>query len=254
VSDARAAALAFMRDTRAACADRVEQDARGTIFVTPSLPNVYSLNTLVVEDPQPDLDLDAVEALLGERIGTTAWASALIADELAGERLEAEARERGWKVEHELLMELRREPDRVVDTSTVQEGDGETALTLASRWFREDFADQGEAILAELDRYAEREWRSRPTRLFVSPDRLAMCKLWSDGTTAQVEDVFTAPEARGHGHARTLLTRAIEEARAGGHDLVFILADDDDTPKELYARLGFDPLGRLTRVVRPRPG
>jgi GNAT superfamily N-acetyltransferase len=240
-----------MRTTRTACTDRVEEHPLGAIHVTPSLARVYSLNTLVVEDDRPGLTLDEVEAVLAEHHDAATWASALIADDATAAPVEAQARERGWKVEHELLMELRREPDRVVDTGAVQEGDEEAALTLASRWFREDFGHQGEDVLAELDRYAQREWDSRPTRLFVTGDRLAMCKLWSDGTTAQVEDVFTAPEARGHGHARTLVTHAIGEARDGGHDLVFILADDDDTPKELYARLGFDPLARLTRVVRP---
>jgi GNAT superfamily N-acetyltransferase len=123
---------------------------------------------------------------------------------------------------------------------------------LAERWFAEDFAAQGERVLAQLGEFARREWSARPTRAFVAGDGQAMCKLWSDGTIAQVEDVYTAPEARGAGHARALVTRAIQEARSEPHELVFIVADADDTPKELYARLGFDPLVTVTRVVRER--
>ncbi len=253
MSDARATALAFMRETRAVCADAVEPHRWGTLFATPSLDEVYSLNVLVVEEPQPDLTLDAVDAALGERFSTNRWSSALIEDEPTAARIEAQARERGWKVERELLMDLRREPGRLVDTSSIEEGDEETTLALSSRWFAEDFSEQGEATLRQLDDYAARELRSRPTRVFLTPDKAAMCKLWSDGATAQVEDVFTAPEARGRGHARTLVTHAIGEARRGGHGLIFIVADDDDTPKELYGRLGFDPLATVTRLVRERP-
>jgi predicted GNAT family acetyltransferase len=74
---------------------------------------------------------------------------------------------------------------------------------------------------------------------------LAITKLRTAGNTAQVEDVYTTPEARGRGFARALVTRAVELARAGDHDVVFITADDNDWPKQLYARIGFRPLGRL---------
>ena len=40
------------------------------------------------------------------------------------------------------------------------------------------------------------------------------------------------------------LLRALEEARAGGASLVFLLADLNDWPRRLYERLGFDEIGR----------
>jgi hypothetical protein len=48
------------------------------------------------------------------------------------------------------------------------------------------------------------------------------------------------------------VTHTIGVLKAESLDLVFIVADADATPKELYARLGFDPLHRSTRVVRKR--
>ncbi len=244
---------AFMRDTVAASADTVERHPWGTLLVTPSLDAVWSLNCVVVETPPPGLILDDVDALFDERFGSGRYASALVWDAETGERLEAQARERGWDVEHELVMVLRREPDRTVDTSAVREGRQEEMNALSQRWFVEDFAEsQGPAVLEQLADYARREWSARPTRGFVAGDGAAMCKLWSDGTIAQVEDVYTAPEARGGGHARALVTHALGIAQAEGHELIFIVADDDGTPKQLYERLGFDPATRLTRVVRKR--
>ncbi len=249
-----AVALAFMRDTVAGSADEVEPHAWGTLLRTPSLAGVWVLNGLIVEGPRPELTLDDLDALFAERFAGGRYASATLDGEALAARLEPVARERGWKVEHELVMELRREPDRLADTSRVRDGSEEEMLALTDRWFAEDHAADGPETLRQLSEYAAREWRARPTQAFASGDGLAMCKLWSDGTTAQVEDVYTAPEARGGGHARALVTHAVAIAREGGHHLTFIVADADDTPKELYSRLGFDPLHVRTRIVRVDPG
>jgi GAF domain-containing protein len=49
-----------------------------------------------------------------------------------------------------------------------------------------------------------------------------------------------------------VITKAAEQARADGNDLVFLLAEEDDWPKELYAKLGFDVVGRVTWFVHRR--
>ena len=74
---------------------------------------------------------------------------------------------------------------------------------------------------------------------------MAITKLRTAGGIAQVEDVYTVPEARGRGFARALVSHAVELARAGDPDLIFITADDNDWPQQLYARIGFRPLGRI---------
>jgi ribosomal protein S18 acetylase RimI-like enzyme len=77
--------------------------------------------------------------------------------------------------------------------------------------------------------------------------------LYSDGRTAQVENVGTVPDLRGHGLARAAVSLAIDAALADGHDLVLIFADDDDWPKELYAKLGFRTVGRVRTFLRSAP-
>ena len=226
----------------------------GTLFLTPSLDAVWGLNCLLVSEPQPDLGLADLEAVFDDHMPGQRFTSAELWDPPTAERIEAEARERGWKVERVVAMVLRRDADRVVDTSGVREATEDEVAALMAMWFAADHAKYGEDVLRQLDEYAAREWRSRSPRAFVTADAQATCKLWSDGRTAQVEDVFTAPEARGHGHARTLITHAVAVAREAGHDLIYIAADADDTPKELYARLGFDPEVAYTAVVRETPG
>jgi ribosomal protein S18 acetylase RimI-like enzyme len=58
--------------------------------------------------------------------------------------------------------------------------------------------------------------------------------------------------ARGRGLGRMVVARAIELAREADPELVFIVADDDGWPKQLYAKLGFEPVGRLLSFHRGR--
>ena len=72
-----------------------------------------------------------------------------------------------------------------------------------------------------------------------------MCSadLYSDGSTAQIESVLTLEPYRKRGLATAVVNAAVATALAEGHDFVFLIADQEDWPKEMYARLGFEPLG-----------
>ena len=246
----RDAALAFVRETVARCADHRTAFEHGVVLDTPSLDAVWSLNAMVFDRPAPALAFEDLVAQLEERFPGRRYASAALEDESTGDRAAEGARAAGWRVERELFMALRRPADRAADTEGVREGTEDEVLALMRAWNEEEQADQGPETLRQLGVFAEREWRARPARVFVAGDGQATCRLWSEDGIAQVEAVFTAPRARGRGYARRLLTHAIVEARAAQPELIFIVADDDATPKEFYGRLGFDPLARVTRVVR----
>ena len=81
-------------------------------------------------------------------------------------------------------------------------------------------------------------------------DVVSYADLYVDGRDAQIEDVATLPEHRGRGHAKAVVTRASEEARRSGADFVFLVADAEDWPQELYRRLGFDIVGRYVKLLR----
>jgi len=78
----------------------------------------------------------------------------------------------------------------------------------------------------------------------------AYCELRSRGGVAQIEDVNTLAEFRGRGLGRALVQHALGEARRG-HELVFLEALEDDWPNQLYAKLGFDVVGRYHHILLP---
>ena len=57
-----------------------------------------------------------------------------------------------------------------------------------------------------------------------------------------VEDLFTHPDYRGRGIATALIDHAVRDARALGARPLVIGAVPDDTPRIMYAALGFRPL------------
>jgi len=68
---------------------------------------------------------------------------------------------------------------------------------------------------------------------------VAWCNLYRVGHEAQVESVNTLPEWRRHGFARAVVLDAVSAAREAGCELVFLVADRDDWPRDFYERLGF---------------
>jgi len=58
----------------------------------------------------------------------------------------------------------------------------------------------------------------------------------------QVEDLFCHPDYRKRGFATALLHHCVRESRAKGAGPVAIVADPTDTPKNIYARMGWRPV------------
>jgi ribosomal protein S18 acetylase RimI-like enzyme len=61
----------------------------------------------------------------------------------------------------------------------------------------------------------------------------------------QVEDLFVLPEYRRRGIATALIHHCVADARARGAGAVIIVADPKDTPKNIYAAMGWRPLAAL---------
>lgn len=81
-------------------------------------------------------------------------------------------------------------------------------------------------------------------------DIVAWARLWTRGAEAQVEDVVVLAEHRGRGYGRAVVAEATRAALAEAPELLFIVADADDWPKDLYTRLGYVTAGALGVYLR----
>ena len=237
--------LRQLRRSQLVVAEEIRKIGPGWSVRTPSLPWVWSLNQLRIAEAVTFPD---VVALAEEHLAGLPYRHVVVEEEATAESLGAALLSAGWTFDREVLMVLAEPPDRQIDTSTVIEVTEDAMLVLMRRWIKEERAGISAEALDQIEEYNRREGRALGERRFgfVGDDGapLAITKLRVDGTTGWVEDVYTSPEARGRGYARTLVTNAATLAKSEGAELTFIVADDDDWPKDLYARIGFRPVGR----------
>jgi N-acetylglutamate synthase-like GNAT family acetyltransferase len=226
-------------------ADHVHPVDAGWVIRTPSLPVVWTLNQLRLGRR---FDFSEVLTLAETFLGDLPFRHVVLEGDAVGRPLEDRFERAGWRRERELVMALSAEPPPPSATTVVIEPTEEEALGLMARWLVEERPQLEPGPLHQLVEFNRREGRARQVRHFGVADGdgtvVAITMLYSDGVSAQVENVYTVPQHRNRGFARTLVTHAASAARSGGHELVFIVADDDDWPKQLYSRAGFTPVER----------
>jgi ribosomal protein S18 acetylase RimI-like enzyme len=237
---------------RRAAAQRSTPHPLGEAFFDDELPRVWVLNQLSVD---AQTDADELIAALDELYGHLPHRRAFVESEEVGARLANDMRAAGWLVERDVFMVLRRERDRPAQPGLAREVDEATIRAVEARTIGEE--PYGEpAVVEQLLASRAAFGRAGRARYFVAASEgIDACHttLYSDGVIAQIEDVGTLKALRGRGLARAACSAALDAAIAAGHELVFIVADDEDWPKALYAKLGFDPVGRPWAFTRPGP-
>lgn len=232
---------------------RAEPSAFGTFFLDEEYRDRYVSNLLWANTGLDEADAGALAAEADATLGGAGYPhrTLVVPSETHGERLAPGLADLGYRVERYVTMLHRREPDRAADIA-VEEMPFTDVRPLILETYRRSPELPPETVAAFTDQHGKYE-RVLGTRFFVGrvdEEPAGVCELWMDGADALVEHVDTLEEFRGRGVARAVVLRAIEEAKAAGARRVFIDADDDDWPKELYARLGFDELGRGWEFIR----
>jgi len=248
-SDELTRAIAFDAARQEKLYTRTQPFQGGRAFFHADFPDVYDLNYLQVEDLSSDLEASALAAE-ADRIqggGGLKHRRAQVADEATGLSLENGFRELAWEVERLLLMAHHREPDRHLSPGTATEiglEEMKIARELSLRREPEKKSEDEIAQLTDTARLMQEAIGARFYATHASGEVASTCELYSDGSSAQIEAVITLEEHRDKGLGRAVVLAALEVALSEGHDFVFLIADDDDWPKELYTKLGFDPIGR----------
>jgi GNAT superfamily N-acetyltransferase len=251
MSDAASMAqvLASLHQTLAGVVEDLVAIDAGYVARTRSLPHLWTLNQVNVTG---DVGVDELVALGEEHQVDLAFRHVVVDDEAVGRALQAPLAAMGWEVGREVLMVLGPEaPVPLVGAAPIVELAEDEMVRLMRRWLVEEDRGDSNDVLDQVAEYNVREGRLwDEIRLGVrdpAGEPVALTKLRRRDGVAWVEDVYTVPAARRRGYARALVTRAVELAREASPALTFIIADDDDWPKHLYASIGFAPVG-VTRT------
>lgn len=109
------------------------------------------------------------------------------------------------------------------------------------------------------DGVARRIWMSKKTKqppvqysLAYDSERPVGYFNWWEGVggIGQVEDLFTHPDYRKRGVATALIQHCVAQCRAKGASPVVIASDPTDTPKNIYARMGFRPVAIQAKYLK----
>jgi GNAT superfamily N-acetyltransferase len=236
----------FQRATQAAVCDRLEPWAHGTVLGASRHPTYYAYNLVRVEE-DPRMDADELVAFADDALAGLGHRR--IDFEVVGA---ADARRpafeaKGWHAVRLLWMRHEHEPPPGPEVDVV-EIDYDEADPLRRAWAREDH-EQWEY---EQYRIAAREVAlARGVRVLavIADDQpVAFAHIERGGEDAEISQVYVHPDHRGGGYG-TALTRAAILARGDAREL-WIMADDEDRPKHLYARLGFRPAWHTMELTR----
>lgn len=228
----------------------------GTVVLDRAAPDLWDSNHLRLErawDDAPERFPAAVEDATREHGLRTPVVA--IAEPAQAERLGDELRAAGYVRDGFVFMASRTNPRRPGDVVEVLDYTGVRAHRrphMAMAWKSDEpppppeLVDQQLAADARVGGVVEDRW-------FAVRDGgalVAMCRLLSRGDVGQVEDVSTLPAHRNRGYARAVVGAAVTASDAAGNALTFIVAHEDDWPRDLYAKLGFVIVGTTSRFRR----
>jgi ribosomal protein S18 acetylase RimI-like enzyme len=227
---------------------RTERTRLGTAVYDDRVPKRYDSNYLLVD-----------------RLAPTTTAGELVADAADHDRRMIFFRDEaaaalaprfealGWRIDRHVFMAQRDAATRGAPADCAEELELD-ALRPARRrlmaeypWATPELMD----VLHEAKRLIGERVETHFFGVVVDGEVVSYADLYLEPPTAQIEDVGTLEEHRGKGYASAVVLRAADEARRGGADLVFLVADAQDWPQQLYRRLGFEPIGHYWKFIAP---
>jgi GNAT superfamily N-acetyltransferase len=254
-------ALAFERAMHAALG-RVVTAAWGQVFLDPAIGRCYERNHARVDGDAAGLDAPALDRDLDRLFGAAGLQHRqVLVEPPAAERLAAGLASLGYDAQRNVYCAFAGEappPPR----APIREVDIEAIVAANERYLRTDpetTYGRDEVVRRHICEH-HRTYGSAGAheRCFAVADErddaVAWAKLWVRDGEAQVEDVVCLAEYRGRGYGRDVVAAATRAALQARPELLFIVADDADWPKQLYGRLGYAPLGVATVHTRHAPG
>ena len=247
-------AFEFERRWFERCSTRLQRFEFGVAYLDEDYRQRYFSNFLLADGTLTGASVEALIETAERILGQAGCEHRLIIvrDERWVERFAPAFHALGFSTSREVTMTHRRDPDRDADLP-VEMVPFAVVRPLIEEMYREDphVPDDVAPLFTEQHGKYERVGGARFFAARVDGLLAGNCELYQDGDDAQVEQVATLERFRGRGVARSVILRAVQAAREAGARHVFIVADEQDWPRHLYARLGFDQIGRTWEFLRP---
>jgi GNAT superfamily N-acetyltransferase len=241
-------AIAWVHGLHTAVCDLIEPWAHGTVVRASRYPTYHDYNLVRVEE-NPDLSADELAAFAEEELAGLSHRRIDFDRASDADRLGPELEARGWRATR--LIYLRHSGTTpAAERVRVEEVPYDDVLDLRVSWGSED------PLFSTLD-MADHRFDAREVAMSRDAVVLAIREgggpiayaqiEWADGA-AELAQLYVVPAHRGKGLG-TSLTLACIDATRGAREL-WICADDDDRPKQLYMRLGFEPAVTMLQLLR----
>jgi ribosomal protein S18 acetylase RimI-like enzyme len=239
-------ARAWRRSLLEAVCDLTEPWEHGTVMRASRYPSYYDYNVVQVEG-DPVLSAEELIGVADARLGDLEHRRLDFDRADAAERVRAELAAAHWEPTR-LVWMLHSEPVPPGPSVAVEEVDYDAVLDLRRAWHAEDFPDLDSHDYLDNAREIATTRRTRVIATREGDELVGFAQVEQIAGGAEITSVYVGPEHRGDGRG-TALTRAAIEA-AGDVDELWIVADDEGRPKQLYARLGFRPAWTSTEFLR----
>jgi ribosomal protein S18 acetylase RimI-like enzyme len=230
--------------------DVLEPWAHGTVARARRHPDYWHFNVVRVED-DPGMTAAQLTALADTALAGLAHRRLDFDDATAAAPLRRQLEDAGWRTMRLLWLLHGGATAAPPPAGGIEEVPYDAVAPLRVAWHQEDFPG---VPVAGYHEQARAVTLLRPTRVLADFDAgtpIAFAQLEQHGDDAEITQVYVHPAHRGRG-VGTRLTRAAIAAGTGGGDL-WICADDEDRPKHLYMRLGFEPVTTSVEFTLPPP-
>ena len=241
-----ARALHWQHSRHAAICDRIEPWAHGTVVRATEYPGYHDFNAVRVEE-DPGMSVEELAAFADEALGGLSHRRLDFEAISVAEPLRPGFEAIGWTSSRLVLMR-HEAPAPSGEAIAVEEVHYDSVHDLRAAWFEEESPEQDPGDYHRQAAEVAARLNVSVLAVVKNGEPVAFAQLERSGDTAEITEVYVNPDERGNGLGTTLTKAAIDAARAV--DDLWIAADDEDRPKELYARLGFRPVLTTLELTR----
>ncbi len=239
-------ALAWTRRPPELICDHIEPWEHGTVFRASRYPSYFDFNVVRVATT-PGMSVEELIGFADVALGGLEHRRIDFDCARAAEPLRGGFAAHGFKATRLVWMHLEgARPSR--PEIAVSEVPDDTVNALRTASHQEDFPGRDDSQFQAQAREVRRALGTRVLAVYDDSRPIAYAGLDPGDGEAEIRVLYVLPEYRGQGHG-TALTQAAVNA-AGSVEHVWICADDENRPKQLYARLGFRPVLTTTQFLR----